>query len=454
MKSRKRVSGEPVAPHPSNKRARVGLLAMSNATKCETFAKIEDRFKVDLFDAMVKAAFPGFDNVMTAAWNVVSVYAVVGSEFKGLHEAVTDLKAVLEEFDAAQGDEQTKATIRAKEVRDHSTSNHRNGRKAATSSSEGPMEGVIREGRPTLPSTPQHNLINESAISGDGNEEAQKIECPTVRNAEAVSDDEARQEKFNDIKRRIESNPRYTPTPHLSPTYEREGSAARFDSATQDEEETVNEPIQQPYNQDGTPQKLGRAEENFDNTVSKDVPKPLDPDNYHMRLKQEEHEASELNRMNKHERQYQPQPQPEQHPQHQPQGQLQFNQNGRGTYDTTNPVHEETREPRDSRGSREKGNERISPVNNNQQSSNQNQAFDYLRARLQEIRKPQPPAEKPKATPGVWLGPSKLGAKKGPANGNAVAPLAPMMHTMQHGSQHGSQHAIRKDVNGTERRRP
>jgi hypothetical protein len=419
---------------------------MSDATKCETFAKIEDRFKVDLFDAMVKTAFPGFDNVMTAAWNVVSVYAVVGSEFKGLHEAVTDLKAVLEEFDVAQGDGQPKSVMRAKEVRDHSAINHQNGRKAATSSPEGPMEGVIREGRLTLPSTPQHNLINESAISGDGNEETQKIACPTVRNTEEVSDDEARKEKFNDIKRRIEANPRYTPTPHLAPTNEREGSAARLDSTTEDEEEMANGPIQRSDEQDMTPQESGRAEEKIDNTVSKDVPEPFDPDNYHMRLKQEEREASEFNRMNEHEHQYQPQPQ--QRPQHQPQEHLQFNQNGRGAYNTTKPVREETR------GSREKGNERISPVDINQQSFNQNQAFDYPRARLQEVRKPQPPAEKPKATPGVWLGASKLGAKKGPATGNATAPVAPMMHNIQHGSQHGSQHAVRKDVNGTERRRP
>jgi hypothetical protein len=143
------LSGEPVAPHPSNKRARVGLLAMSDTTKCEMFAKIEDKFKVELFDAMIKAAFPGFDNVMTAAWNVVSVYAVVGSEFEALHLAVTDLKAVLEEFDAAQSDESPKTAMRAEEKRGHSVINYRNGRKSATSTPEEPMEGLVREGQPT-----------------------------------------------------------------------------------------------------------------------------------------------------------------------------------------------------------------------------------------------------------------------------------------------------------------
>jgi hypothetical protein len=443
-KFRKRLSGEPVAQHPSNKRARVGLLAMSDTIKCETFAKIEDRFKVELFDAMVKAAFPGFDNVMTAAWNVVSVYTAVGSKFKGLHEAVTDLKDVLDEFDAVQGDAQPKTAMRVKENRDHSTTDHRNGRKAATSTSEGPMEGIVREGRPTLPSPPRQDVIKKSAIFSDWSEEAQKIVRPTVGNVEEDSDDEARKEKFNDIKRRIEAKPRYTPTPHLAPMHEREGSAVRIDITTPDE----NEHIPQQSEQNGTPQEAGQAEENFDNNEPEDVPKTSDPDKYHMRLKQEEREASEFKRMNEREIQYQHQPQ--HRPQHEHQEHLQFNQNGRGAYDTTKPAHEAARESRDSRGPREKGNERISPVDNNQQSFNQNRTFDYPQARQQEPRKPQPPADKSKATSGVWFGSSMLGAKKSPSTANAAAPVALMAHNMQNGSEH----ATRKDVNGTERRRP
>lgn len=57
--------------------------------------------KVDLFNNIIKTAFPNFDNLIVASWNVVSVYANVGSDFPELHRAVVELKGVLEEFESA-----------------------------------------------------------------------------------------------------------------------------------------------------------------------------------------------------------------------------------------------------------------------------------------------------------------------------------------------------------------
>jgi hypothetical protein len=441
---------------------------MSDSTKCETFAQIEDKFKVELFDAMVKAAFSGFDNVMTAAWNVVSVYAVVGSEFEALHEAMTDLKAVLEEFDAAQSDESPKTAMRAKEKRDHSVINYRNGRKSATSTPEEPMEGVVRDGRPTqslLPS--QHNMAKKSALPDDMSKETQRVPRPVIGNDEEVSDDEARKEKFAEIKRRIEANPRYTPTSHYTPApmHQGESNATRSDIVAQNEEEMTNEHIQQPYEWDEAPQQAGQAEANLNDTIPEGIAESFDHNNPLLRLKQEEREPSEFRRMNEHERQYQPQ----QRPPNQPQENLQVKQNGRRECDGTKPSREDIRDSQDSRGFRDKASERYSPTDVYQHSFNHNQVFGQLHARQQETRKPHPSAEKPKITPEVSLGTSMLGAKKGTLTANGAASFAPMIHTIQNGSQcmsqydpqyspqhstrHITPHAIRKDLNSTERRR-
>lgn len=69
--------------------------------KTETFNTIPSQVKVDLFDNIVKTAFPNFDNLLVASWNVVSVYANVGSDFPELHRAVVELKGALEGFEGA-----------------------------------------------------------------------------------------------------------------------------------------------------------------------------------------------------------------------------------------------------------------------------------------------------------------------------------------------------------------
>jgi hypothetical protein len=428
------------------------------------FAKIEDKFKVELFDAMIKAAFPGFDNVMTAAWNVVSVYAVVGSEFEALHVAVTELKAVLEEFDAAQSDESPKTAMRAEEKRGHSVINYRNGRKSATSTPEEPMEGLVGEGHPTqglLPS--QDTVIQESTLPEGMSKEAQRVPRPVIRNDEEVSDDEARKEKFAEIKRRIEAKPRYTPTPHYTPApmSQEENNPTRSDIIAENEEEMTNKHIQQLYDWDEAPQQAGRAEVNFNDTIPENIAESFEHNNSVLRLKQEEREPSEFRRMNEHERQFQPQ----QRPPNQPQENLQVKQNGRRECDGTKPAREDTRDSRDSREFREKVSERYFPTDVYQRSFNHDQAFDQPHARQQETRKPHPSAEKPKTTPEVSLGTSMLGAKKGTLTANGAASFAPMIHTLQNGSQFMSQydpqygpqhippHTIREDPNSTERLR-
>jgi len=59
--------------------------------------------KIELFNSIAKTAFPNFDNLMTAAWNVVSIYSACGSEFPDLHSAIVVLKDVLRDFDEAFG---------------------------------------------------------------------------------------------------------------------------------------------------------------------------------------------------------------------------------------------------------------------------------------------------------------------------------------------------------------
>jgi hypothetical protein len=50
---------------------------------------------------VARSAFPGFNNLVMAAWNVVCIYENVGTEFPEFHKSITDMKSVLQELDAA-----------------------------------------------------------------------------------------------------------------------------------------------------------------------------------------------------------------------------------------------------------------------------------------------------------------------------------------------------------------
>jgi uncharacterized membrane protein YgcG len=84
-------------------RKRVGLDTIPESAKTATFNTILDAIKVDLFNNVVKTAFPNFDNLMMASWNVVSVYSNVGTDFPELHKAVVELKHVLQDFEEGLG---------------------------------------------------------------------------------------------------------------------------------------------------------------------------------------------------------------------------------------------------------------------------------------------------------------------------------------------------------------
>lgn len=64
---------------------------------------------MNLFDNIIKTAFPNFDNLIVASWNVVSIYANVGSDFPELHTAIVELKGALEEFETAYAPSRTKS---------------------------------------------------------------------------------------------------------------------------------------------------------------------------------------------------------------------------------------------------------------------------------------------------------------------------------------------------------
>lgn len=80
-----------------------GLNIIPANTKSATFDTIPEHVKIDLFDNVVKTAFPNFDNLMMASWNVVSVYSACGSDFPEMHKAIVELKDVLQDFDEAFG---------------------------------------------------------------------------------------------------------------------------------------------------------------------------------------------------------------------------------------------------------------------------------------------------------------------------------------------------------------
>ena len=102
-RSRKREPNEQVVPHVSNKRKPKGLDIIPEDAKSRTFDTVPSHVKVDLFNSIVKAAFPNFDNLMIASWNVISIYTACGSDFPELHRAIADLKSVLQDFHEAFG---------------------------------------------------------------------------------------------------------------------------------------------------------------------------------------------------------------------------------------------------------------------------------------------------------------------------------------------------------------
>ncbi|KAF3053293.1 hypothetical protein E8E11_009823 [Didymella keratinophila] len=104
-----------IVKHASNKRQRVGLETIPKNIKSETFDAIPAQVKVNLFDNIIKTAFPNFDNLIVASWNVVSIYANVGSDFPELHTAIVDLKGALEEFESAYAPSRTKSGKSKKE---------------------------------------------------------------------------------------------------------------------------------------------------------------------------------------------------------------------------------------------------------------------------------------------------------------------------------------------------
>lgn len=97
--TRKRGNGELVPRHPANKRKCIGLESIPDSVKSKAFARIPEEFKLGLFNMIAHVAFPNFDNVVMAAWNVISIYEHVGTEFPEFHKAIVELKSVLQDFD-------------------------------------------------------------------------------------------------------------------------------------------------------------------------------------------------------------------------------------------------------------------------------------------------------------------------------------------------------------------
>jgi hypothetical protein len=102
-KSKKRRPSEPIVKHSSNKRKRIGLDTIPEDAKAAMFNAIPNQVKADLFSNVLKTAFPNFNNLMMASWNVVSIYSNVGTDFPELHTAIVDLNSVLQDFEESLG---------------------------------------------------------------------------------------------------------------------------------------------------------------------------------------------------------------------------------------------------------------------------------------------------------------------------------------------------------------
>ncbi|KAL6164822.1 hypothetical protein ACJQWK_09544 [Exserohilum turcicum] len=102
-KARKRAPNEKILPHISNKRKRTSLDIIPASTKSRTLDTLPNHVKIDLFNSIVQTAFPNFEDLMTACWNVISIYTACGTDFPELHRAIVELKGVLLDFEHAFG---------------------------------------------------------------------------------------------------------------------------------------------------------------------------------------------------------------------------------------------------------------------------------------------------------------------------------------------------------------
>lgn len=116
--------------HPCNKRTRTGLESIPDTIKSAAFNTISEHIKVDLFNTISNTAFPHFDNLMMASWNVVSVYSAVGTDFPELHKAVVELKHILSDFDEAFGLKIDRADVRYRAEFDPATRTRKDGQRA------------------------------------------------------------------------------------------------------------------------------------------------------------------------------------------------------------------------------------------------------------------------------------------------------------------------------------
>jgi hypothetical protein len=107
-KSKERQPGQSIFKHVSNKRHRIGLDTIPQEAKSATFNAIPNQIKADLFNSVINTAFPNFDNLMTASWNVVSIYSNVGTDFPELHKSIVELKSVLQDFEESFGTQVTR----------------------------------------------------------------------------------------------------------------------------------------------------------------------------------------------------------------------------------------------------------------------------------------------------------------------------------------------------------
>ncbi|KAF2004423.1 hypothetical protein P154DRAFT_572081 [Amniculicola lignicola CBS 123094] len=91
----KRVNGEPVPAHPTNKRQRIGLSSIPESDKIKSFNNLPDTLKIQFYDGMTEGKAAKYDNLEMAAWNVCTIHEYVGTEFAELGKAIKEMGQVL-----------------------------------------------------------------------------------------------------------------------------------------------------------------------------------------------------------------------------------------------------------------------------------------------------------------------------------------------------------------------
>jgi hypothetical protein len=406
--TRKRAPGEPVPKHVANKRQRVGLDDIPDTAKSVVFDSIPSHIKVDLFNNIVKTALPNFDNLMTAAWNVVYVHKNVGSEDRELYKSITCLEKVLQEFSSFHRKPKTKMEAPDKTAREQASSQNAHQRTSlgnrTANSSMGARNNEAQD-------RSQIHIVQMAGNDGETNNKE------TARNIPYVSGADAREGRY-------------------APEYESPNEPASMShSPEQQEEPLTNRLTLEKLQKQLSSGRLNSSNANSMQYLRENSPLYDGPTHYENERSQRTNEIikreqqqratnSQRDHLNSHDPRKYPYPTlpSSQKAKAARESHRQMYASGTdGTVDSwEEPRGTEEEAAAEANITEEPPRPRYGTVENT--SDEEPDAEPAERPNLSAAPPPPAPA------PGVFLGQSKLGAPKVPSNATGSAPVAPMMH--------------------------